>query len=181
MFGIELNIHSIDGAREMTAGQIRGFELHPQPDLWQQWKCLHFAKLVILRMCVWACEYVWVCVCEYVKERGGRGRERETETDTERESEGGRLGFWENIVIAREGQSQDFWAPELLLSMVLALKEGPWHIILPSDLYLSGSSDTSPLFPILSPMSRPLLSPSMDLPFLLIFFGGWQWARFTEG
>lgn len=32
----------------MTAGQIRGFELHPQPDLWQQWKCLHFAKLVIL-------------------------------------------------------------------------------------------------------------------------------------
>lgn len=46
----------------MTAGQIRGFELHPQPDLWQQWKCLHFAKLVIL------------CVCE--RESGGKGRGR---------------------------------------------------------------------------------------------------------
>ena len=38
---------SIDRDWEMTAGQIRGLKLHPQPDLWQQWKCLHFAKLVM--------------------------------------------------------------------------------------------------------------------------------------
>lgn len=53
MFGIELDIHSIDWAWEMTAGQIRGFKLHPQPDLGQQWKCLHFAKLVTLCVSVW--------------------------------------------------------------------------------------------------------------------------------
>lgn len=50
----------------MTAGQIRGFGLHPQPDLWQQWKCLHFAKPVILFECACA------CVCVF----GGGGRDR---------------------------------------------------------------------------------------------------------
>lgn len=53
MFGIELDIHSIDWDWEMTAGQIRGFRLHLQPDLGQQWKCLHFAKLVTLCVSVW--------------------------------------------------------------------------------------------------------------------------------
>lgn len=44
----------------MTAGQIRGFELHPQPDL--------LAAMEMFALCkacyVSGCEWVSVCVCE---------------------------------------------------------------------------------------------------------------------